>query len=211
MVQEKVSHQRQKMGGVNASRENNQIISKQIRVLENRLDKALVKYNETLSQNKSLRERIDNLRRERVVFDGIYKKLERELHEKKQDMATLVEECNNAYLNRDKAKDEMQRLKRRAEDEQETFQAEWKRLGKKIEDDRRSKAMGVAPTGEDEEDVDHRGNMSIDEEKQVKRNIAKGAWAIGKDKAQLQLSQDKVQSRRLEKCRTTTINVPYQH
>lgn len=34
--------------------------------------------------NKNLRERIDTLRRERVVFDSIYKKLERELHEKKK-------------------------------------------------------------------------------------------------------------------------------
>lgn len=45
--------------------------------------KALVKFNEALAHNKQLRETIDNLRRERVVFDGIYKKLERELHEKK--------------------------------------------------------------------------------------------------------------------------------
>lgn len=45
---------------------------------------ALVKFNESLAYNKNLRERIDTLRRERVVFDSIYKKLERELHEKKK-------------------------------------------------------------------------------------------------------------------------------
>lgn len=45
---------------------------------------ALVKFNESLALNKNLRERIDTLRRERVVFDSIYKKLERELHEKKK-------------------------------------------------------------------------------------------------------------------------------
>lgn len=45
---------------------------------------ALVKFNESLAMNKNLRERIDTLRRERVVFDSIYKKLERELHEKKK-------------------------------------------------------------------------------------------------------------------------------
>lgn len=45
---------------------------------------ALVKFNESLAFNKNLRERIDTLRRERVVFDSIYKKLERELHEKKK-------------------------------------------------------------------------------------------------------------------------------
>jgi len=38
---------------------------------------ALQKFNEALAHNKQLRETIDNLRRERVVFDQIYKKLVR--------------------------------------------------------------------------------------------------------------------------------------
>jgi hypothetical protein len=37
----------------------------------------LVKYNEALAHNKQLRQTIDNLRRERLVFDQIYKKLEK--------------------------------------------------------------------------------------------------------------------------------------
>jgi len=41
--------------------------------LENRLDKALIKYNEALSKNKDLRSTIDDLRREKNVYDGIYK------------------------------------------------------------------------------------------------------------------------------------------
>ena len=43
-MHKKIWEQRQKMGGVNASRENNQAIAKQIRILENRLDQALKKY-----------------------------------------------------------------------------------------------------------------------------------------------------------------------
>lgn len=38
---------------------------------ENRLDHALVRFNEALAVNKQLREEIDHLRRERVVFDNI--------------------------------------------------------------------------------------------------------------------------------------------
>jgi len=34
------------MGGINASKDANQQVQKQIRILENRLDKALVKFNE---------------------------------------------------------------------------------------------------------------------------------------------------------------------
>ena len=45
IMHKKIWEQRQKMGGINASRENNQAIAKQIQILENRLDKALKKYN----------------------------------------------------------------------------------------------------------------------------------------------------------------------
>ena len=89
--------QKARMGGVNAAQTNNQLIQKQIRVLENRLDKCLLKFNETLAQNKTLRTRVDEYRRERVMFDVIYKKLERELHEKKKEMAAIIEDSKNAY------------------------------------------------------------------------------------------------------------------
>ena len=79
IMQAKILEQRKQLGGVNAARENNSQVAKQIKILENRLDKAIVKFNEALAYNKHLRETIDNLRRERVVFDGIYKKLEKEL------------------------------------------------------------------------------------------------------------------------------------
>ena len=44
------------MGGVNAAKEGQKMIQKQVRILENRLDKALVKFNEALANNKRLRE-----------------------------------------------------------------------------------------------------------------------------------------------------------
>ena len=98
-MEKNILSQRKKMGGVNAAKENHAQIQKQIKILENRLEKvrsapalaalppwiaslvgvlqALQKFNEALAHNKQLRETIDNLRRERVVFDQIYKKLVR--------------------------------------------------------------------------------------------------------------------------------------
>lgn len=49
-AQIRVLEQKQKMGGVNASKENDTMIAKQIRTLENRLDKALIKFNESLAE-----------------------------------------------------------------------------------------------------------------------------------------------------------------
>jgi hypothetical protein len=56
-----------------------------------------VKFNNALAINKSLRASIDNLRRERLVFDNIYRKFERELMEQKKQMADIIEMSNAAY------------------------------------------------------------------------------------------------------------------
>lgn len=64
-------------------------IQKQLRVMENRLDKvsvfylgwywydlqALVRFNTALATNARLRDLIDHLRQEKLVFEGLQKKL----------------------------------------------------------------------------------------------------------------------------------------
>ena len=54
-------------------------MNKRLHVLDNRLDNAMVKYNEALANNKSLREKTNAARRQRMVYDNIYTKLEAEL------------------------------------------------------------------------------------------------------------------------------------
>lgn len=126
-------------GGASMIKESNAAIDKQIRVLENRLDKALVKFNEALAVNRSLREDIDNLRQERVVFDGIYKKLERELHEKKKQMALVIEMSNVAYEERDNAQAELGGARQHSEKEMAMLDEEFKKMDKTLENDRRMK------------------------------------------------------------------------
>jgi chromosome segregation ATPase len=184
--------QRKEMGGINASRENNQQVQKQIRILENRLDKALVKFNEALAHNKQLRETIDNLRRERVVFDGIYRKLERELHEKKNKMAQIIEISNAAYEARDKAQAEMVALKQQADKEQTKFEVEWSQLGQLIEKDRKMKDF--IKSKERERSSNKSGDPALEEEQKLRKRVTKGAWGIAKDKANIHLSMEKVQS-----------------
>ncbi len=77
MLREKIWSQRRKMGGSNAASENQRSVEKQVKMLENKLDQAVVKFNKSLSTNRKLREEIDNLRGERVAFEGVYKKLEK--------------------------------------------------------------------------------------------------------------------------------------
>ena len=136
-----VLEQRKRLGGANAVRENNLKTQKQIQILENRLDKSLLKFNEALAHNKHLRESIDNLRRERGAFDNIYKKLEKDLHEKKAEMAKIIDLSNAAYDVRDRAQQEMAVLKIQADREQAEFESNWKELGKLIETDRQMKEL----------------------------------------------------------------------
>ena len=190
MMNQKIMEQRKKMGGINAARENNQQIQKQIKILENRLEKALVKYNEAIASNKNLREQIDNLRRERLVFDQIYKKLEHELQEKKLEMSNIVQVSSMAYDARNQALHEMETLKEQANKEQAAFETEWRDLSKLIDNDRRMKEL----IRKENEPGPKRGDMTIEEETKLRKKVIKGQWGIAKDKVAQHVSMEKVQS-----------------
>lgn len=180
--------ERGKQGGVNAARDNEMAVNKSIRILENRLDKALVKFNDALAYNKQLREQIDNLRRERVVFDEIQQKLARELQEKKKQMAQVIEVSNVAYEARDQAQNEINLLKAQTDREQGAFESEIRELNRMIEQDKKLKErIGQSETA-------HRGKLTVDEEKNLKRTVVKGNWNIAKEKAAKAASAEKVQS-----------------
>lgn len=68
-MQDEIAKEKARLGGVNAGAENQNALVKQIKILENRLDKANQKFNEAIAVNKNLRQTIDSLRRERVIFD----------------------------------------------------------------------------------------------------------------------------------------------
>merc|ERR1719313_1146621 len=176
-------------GVSNAAKDSNMQIQKQIRQLENRLEKALVKFNEAIAHNKELREEIDGLRRERVVFDSIYKKLERELDHKKKEMANIIEISNSAYESRDQAQQEMQALKKQLEEEQAAFEEEWKDLGRIIEADRARKQNRKTAA-----EIEQRGEMTVEEEMGMKKKLIKGTWAIARDKASMHVQAEKVQT-----------------
>eukprot|EP00658_Telonema_sp_P-2_P054229 TRINITY_DN4314_c0_g1_i3.p1 TRINITY_DN4314_c0_g1~~TRINITY_DN4314_c0_g1_i3.p1 ORF type:complete len:579 (+),score=272.54 TRINITY_DN4314_c0_g1_i3:85-1821(+) len=178
-------------GVSNAAKDSNMQIQKQIRQLENRLEKALIKFNEAIAHNKALREEIDGLRRERVVFDSIYKKLEKELDQKKKEMANIIEISNSAYESRDQAQQEMQALKKQLEEEQAAFEEEWKDLGRIIEADRQRKAVRAAKV---EDVTGQRGEMTVEEEVGMKKKLIKGTWAIARDKASMHVQAEKVQT-----------------
>mmetsp|Transcript_35971 Transcript_35971/g.113038 ORF Transcript_35971/g.113038 Transcript_35971/m.113038 type:complete len:515 (-) Transcript_35971:102-1646(-) len=194
-VQAKILEQRRKIGGVNAAKENNERIEKEIRKLENRLDKALVKFNESLARNKQLRQKIDDMRRERVVFDGIYEKLERELHEKKKEMQAIIEASNHAYDARSRAFQEMAALKSQADGDRQEFQREWAELGRLIEQDRKIRENMRAQNAEAKEEAKDEALLTMHQEEEM-INTTDGSESFIKDTRapHLQLTETTVAS-----------------
>ena len=192
----KILEQRRAMGGIHASKENSLQVTKQVKVLENKLDKALVQFNEALSSNKVLREEIDNLRRERVAFDNVYKKMERELHDKKKEMANIIEISNIAYEARDQAQNEMAALRAQADKEAAAFEAEWRELGKILEADRKMKEMNMRnKLKQAEGGGSHQyGEMTMEEEAKLRKKVIKGNWHLAKDKTQTSIAEQRVES-----------------
>ncbi|TYZ68780.1 hypothetical protein PybrP1_010061 [[Pythium] brassicae (nom. inval.)] len=206
VLKHKVLHQKKHMGGVNAARENQQMVGKQVRILENRLDKSLVKFNEALAQNKALREEIDNLRRERVVFDAIYRKLEREHSDKKKQMAATIELSNLAYEQRDAAALELRGLQEANRVEADEHRRAVGELMDRLEASRRQsdesfkRHAGASGAGGGVGGVGGSsgsgrvGDLSLDEELEMKKKLQKGSWGVAKEKVHVQVSVERVQN-----------------
>ena len=190
----KSSDQRKKMGGINAARENQIAVNKRLKVLENKLDQSMIKYNESLSRNKSLREEINESRRQRMVYDAVYKRLEQELAGKKRKMAKIIADSNEAYEIRDSLLQELDELKTVMTDEQKSFETEWARLGNAISletggRDARKRELDRQKAEEEQESL---RQVAAGEEQRLRRKVLSGAWKIAKEKAHLALSQERI-------------------
>jgi len=145
IMRQKIMHQRKAMGGVNATKENFFMIQKQIRILENRVEKALIKFNEAIAHNKKLRDEIDDLRRERVVFENVYRKMERDLQDKKRQMAEIIELSNQSYEQRDTFQMEIAAIEQANRKEQEEFEEQMVELGRMLDNELKLPAPGGRP------------------------------------------------------------------
>ena len=204
---EKIARQKLRVGGANASKENARRLDKHIKLLESRLDNALKRYNKSLAVNKDLRRDIDEARQERVIFDGVYKKLEWQLHENKKRVKDLDNQAEVASEARDAAKKELRKITEDAEQARLNFEKHWRELGEEIQSDRAAKnkqlrdqnqlgvinaQVGVDGDGTKTGSNDLRGDAVLSMSKTKASEIARSKWSIGKDKIHTVLSMEKV-------------------
>merc|ERR1719356_1043781 len=83
---------------------------RQIRVLENRLDKAMIKYNEAQSIRKTYETIVKRLKEERIGFDNQLAAIERTLKAKERDYEELLLLSHDAYHAKEMAQAELHRF-----------------------------------------------------------------------------------------------------
>ncbi|KAJ1633924.1 hypothetical protein T492DRAFT_528071 [Pavlovales sp. CCMP2436] len=79
-------------------------LTRQIRILENRLDKAMIKFNEAMSIKKTYEQIVKRLKEERVNFDHQLQAIEETLRAKSSDHAELLSMSTEASSARELAK-----------------------------------------------------------------------------------------------------------
>ena len=85
-------------------------LMRQIRTLENRLDKAMIKYNEAQSIRKTYDQIVKRLKEERVNFDNQLGAIEATLHAKEHDYEELLLMSHDASHAKDVARAELTKL-----------------------------------------------------------------------------------------------------
>eukprot|EP01031_Cornospumella_fuschlensis_P038881 gene38881-47294_t len=88
-----------------------------IRQLENKLDKAMIKYNEAMSIKKTYEQIVRRLSEERVGFDNQMSAIERTVRSKERDLEELILLAGDAVHARDTALQELERVRAYYEDE----------------------------------------------------------------------------------------------
>ncbi|KAI8473807.1 MAG: outer dynein arm docking complex protein ODA1 [Monoraphidium minutum] len=171
------------MGGVNSAREKAVGLQKALTILENRLEKQYIKFNEAITYNKQLREQIDNLRRERMMFEAMDGQLDRRARRR----------LLSAHAAKERALSEIQSLKLQAEREHAAFEEEFRGLTQIIEDDRRARDIARAEEMAERERRTQELLRSSEASAAAKRKTARGAWNIGLNKVLAQnVSHDRV-------------------
>ncbi|KAJ3602910.1 hypothetical protein NHX12_030655 [Muraenolepis orangiensis] len=127
---------------------------KHTRTLENKLDRALVHFNEQLTKNGLLREDLETLRVERTRFQQVHHKLNQELQSIRKEIGEMIHLSTTAYDARVEAQSKMSAIKEKAVKDLAQYNAEMKELERVIAHEQRLKDFMTVKcserSGEDE-------------------------------------------------------------
>ncbi|XP_037620629.1 coiled-coil domain-containing protein 114 isoform X1 [Sebastes umbrosus] len=105
---------------------------KAIRTLEYKLDRSLTRFNEQLTKNSHLREELQTLHIERVRFQQLHNRLDKELYDSRKKIGEVVSLSTAAYDARVEAQSKMTMMREKAVKDLAQYNAEMKELERVI-------------------------------------------------------------------------------
>jgi len=163
--------------------------------------------NSTFNYNKTLKQTIQNLRREQQQQFQIRDKLEKELASKKNQMVQTIVAQQAATDARDKAQRQVEALRQQIAEDIEEFEEEYQLRYEELQDERdaqktlnmqklnTTKKEAPAPTSPDKNGEGYTlGNMSTHEEKKMRGQNNKAYWSIAKKEVDLKRQTERVQT-----------------
>lgn len=109
-------------------------LQKKVKTLEYRLEKTRQRHNESLAEIKRLKEEVNAARRERVIFDNVFKKLETDLKSKEEEFKKFLFENLQVEKEKMQAEEEFRKIKSESEKEVKHFKKEYENAFKIAED-----------------------------------------------------------------------------
>lgn len=154
------------------------IISKHMTQLGNQAAVMKKKLNTAQHENRLTREKINGLRKEQLVYDRLFDKMQGELEEEKAKIDSTKAKIEAAYSDRNQIRKEMQSIMDRMQELQLEAKLEWQVQDKALADSDNLMRNPLAARGSDE----GAGNLSPEQEQELKRQQQTALWQIAKDK-----------------------------
>ncbi|KAL6607068.1 hypothetical protein U3516DRAFT_598508, partial [Neocallimastix sp. 'constans'] len=138
-MNQKIMDLKKEQGGINKYEENNEHLDKTIKILQNKLEQSLKKFNTTLVENRKNREKLDYYRKERNVFYNIVNKLIKDIKDKKNHINNMIENSTSAYQTRDEANCKISILKEKSDKEYYQYSQEISELSRLLEHEQKTR------------------------------------------------------------------------
>lgn len=127
-----------KMGAEGVSGANRVRLERQCQLVIKRTMQEMAKVNKSRGLNEQMKKDIDLQRRERIIFDRVFKRMQEELADCKDESRRLEEQIEASYTERDSAQFQMQELKSQYEQEKHAFIKEYEDISLIIESEKRA-------------------------------------------------------------------------
>lgn len=115
-----ITNQRKMDAKINESDEMLQLMKK-VKAYEYKLDKMKQKHNQALAEIKRLHENVNLVRRERVIFDNVFEKLEQDLKNKEEILKKYLLDHIKIENERSNILEDLKSVQTNAHDQKETF------------------------------------------------------------------------------------------